>query len=87
MGEAERYSFGLRAGEVLRKIHTLPMPEDARPWGVRFRRKMQDWIDFYNNHDIKSETAAFIIQYLQSNQALPDARPQTFCHGDFWAGI
>jgi serine/threonine-protein kinase len=47
MAETEQYVFGLKAGETLRKIHTLPAPEDAMPWGDWFYRKVQGRIDFY----------------------------------------
>jgi serine/threonine-protein kinase len=36
MSEAEQYGFGLKAGAVLRKIHTLPAPDNAEPWGCGF---------------------------------------------------
>ena len=86
MSETEQYLFGMRAGEILRKIHTLPAPENAEPWGIRFRNKIKCWIEFYNGYDIKSENAEFIIKYIQKNSDLLDLRPQTFCHGDFWIG-
>jgi len=83
MPEIEQYTLGTKAGELLRKIHALPAPENAEPWGARFRRKVQGRIDFYNASPIQSENGGKIIRCLQDRQDLLDNRPQTFNHGDF----
>ena len=83
MGEAEQYALGIKAGELLRRIHTLPAPEDAEPWGDWFYRKAQGRIDFYNANPIQSESGEIVVRYLQDNRHLLDNRPQTFGHGDF----
>ena len=84
MSEAEQYAAGLKAGELLRKIHTIPAPENAEPWGTRFRRKIEHCINVYNANEFKSPHVEPIIKYLYDNLHLVDARPQTFIHGDFW---
>jgi len=86
MNEAEQYNIGLKAGAVLRKIHTLPAPDNAEPWGVRFRRKVQTRIDLYHKHNLISENGELIIKYLHDKQSLLDDRQQTFWHGDFNVG-
>ncbi|MCL2774706.1 MAG: phosphotransferase [Oscillospiraceae bacterium] len=83
MSETEQYVFGLKAGEILREIHTLSAPENAEPWCDWFYRKVQGRIDFYNANSIKSENADIIVRYLQKNKRLLDGRPQAFNHGDF----
>ena len=83
LSEAEQYATGLKAGELLRKIHTLPAPDDAESWHIRFDRKVQDRIDFYNANPIKSENGDLLVRYLQSNKNLLIHRPQTFNHGDY----
>ena len=84
MNEEEQYAAGIKAGELLRKIHTLPAPENAEPWGIRFRRKIEHCINVYNANDFKSPHVEPIIKYLYDNLSLVDSRPQTFIHGDFW---
>jgi len=86
MSKVEQYSFGIKAGAVLRKIHTLPATENAEPWGVRFRRKIQTRIELYNKYGLQSENGERIINYLHDKQGLLDNRPQTFWHGDFNVG-
>ena len=86
ISENEQYAAGLKAGAVLRKIHTLPAPDDAEPWDTRFLHKIQTRIDLYNEHKLKCENGEKIIEYLHDNKALLKDRPQTFWHGDFSTG-
>jgi len=84
LGEIEQYEIGIKSGELLRKIHTLPAPENAEPWGVRLRRMIRGNIEYYNTHDFKSPNVEPIINYLNENAGILNSRPQTFIHGDFW---
>ena len=68
--ETEQYVLGMTAGETLRKIHTLPAPDNAEPWNDRFNRKVQGRIDFYNENPIKSENGDIIVRYLRKNRHL-----------------
>ena len=84
MSETEQYNLGLKSGELLRKIHSIPAPCGIDNWIVRFNKRLQYWIDKYNaKADIHSETAEMVIRYLKENCSLLDNRPQTFIHGDF----
>ena len=82
LSETEQYVFGLKAGEMFKKMHTLPASENAEPWDAYFSRKLQDSIKFYNTNPIKSETGDQVIRYLRENKHLIVDRPQTFIHGD-----
>lgn len=86
MDETKQYSVGRKAGAVLRKIHTLPAPASAEPWGVRFRRKVRTRVDLYHQYHLESENGEKILQYLRDKQSMLDGRPQTFWHGDFNVG-
>jgi len=86
LSETEQYNFGIKAGKLLRKIHTLPAPSDAEPWDTRFRNKIQERVDLYNKHNLKSENGEKIIKYLHNKQEILKNRPQTFWHGDFSVG-
>jgi len=83
MSETEQYVLGIKAGETLRKIHTLPAPENAEPWSDWFYRKVQRRIDFYDANPRKYENGDIIVRFLQDNKYMLDNRPQTFNHGDF----
>jgi len=84
--KTEQYAIGFKAGIVLRKIHTLPAPDDAEPWDIRFLNKIQIRIDLYNKHNLQCENGEKIIKYLHDRQNLLKNRKQTFWHGDFSAG-
>jgi serine/threonine-protein kinase len=86
MDETTQYQVALKAGAVLRKIHTLPAPDNAEPWGIKFRRKVQMRVDLYHKHELESENGELIVKYLNDNQSVLDSRPQTFWHGDFNVG-
>ena len=83
MSETNRYALGLKAGETLRKIHTLPAPDNSESWGKWFYLKVQNRIDVYNTNPVKSESGDIIVRYLQEHKHLLGNRPQTFNHGDY----
>ena len=83
ISKTEQYVIGLKAGEVLHKLHNLPAPKDAEPWANFFYRKVQGRIDFYNSNPIKSENGDIVVRYLKENRHLLNGRPQTFNHGDY----
>jgi serine/threonine-protein kinase len=83
LGEAERYALGAKAGDLLRKIHSVPAPGDAEDWSAKFGRKVQGRMDFYDANPIKSENGDVIAQFLTDNRTVLNNRPQTFNHGDF----
>jgi len=84
LGETEQYVLGIKSGELLRKIHTLPAPENTESWSIRLRCMIKNNIAFYHTHDFDSLHTELIINYLNENANILDSRPQTFIHGDFW---
>lgn len=83
MSETERYVLGLKSGELLRKLHTLPAPDDAEPWNIRFQRKIDERLADYRNNKGQTENGEIAIKYLEDNAELLKNRKQTFNHGDF----
>lgn len=86
MSPAEQFAVGLKCGEAARKIHSLPPMDTPEPWGIRYRRRVQNIIQSYNEKPGKSESGDLLVKYLQENQALPDNRPTTFIKGDWNTG-
>ena len=83
MSPAEQFAVGEQCGAAARKIHSLSPLYDAEPWGIRFKREVQDKIQSYNNNPVKSQSGDLLVRYLQDNEELLDNRPQTFTHGDW----
>ena len=84
--EAEQNAYGVTAGEILKKIHTIPAPKDAVEWEARFNAKIDRKIKAYSECPIKFEGDSLIIDYVERNRALLCGRPQCFQHGDYHIG-
>lgn len=84
--ETEQYTLGINAGELLRKIHSIPAPENQMPWSERFNRKIDRKIFEYKNCGIKIPNDDKIFAYIAQNRCLINDRPQCFQHGDYHAG-
>ena len=82
----KQYAYGLDAGRILRKLHSLPAPGDAPPWGQRFNAKIDRKIKMYGDCPLKYENGELFLQYLADNRHLLSNRPQTYQHGDYHIG-
>lgn len=84
--EAEQYALGVHAGEILRKIHTLPAPATQEDWYIRFNRKTDMKIQKYRECGLSFSEDHVIIDYLEQHKELLQHRPQSFQHGDYHIG-
>lgn len=84
--EAEQYAYGLDAGRILRKIHSIPAPEDCPDWDPRFNRKIDRNVKRYQECPIHFEGAENIMAYIEENRHLLAERPQSYQHGDYHIG-
>ncbi len=82
----EQYDCGLKAGRILRRIHSIPAPDSQEEWAVRFNRKMDTKIKKYNESPIKYPNGQAFIDYININRHLLNGRPQTYQHGDYHIG-
>ena len=86
MPEADQYELGCEAGAILKKIHSIPAPENAPGWEPRFNAKMDRKIKNYIECPIKVEGAECFIEYIERSRDLLRGRPQCFQHGDYHIG-
>lgn len=84
--DTEQYVYGLEAGRILRKIHSIPAPATQEDWEIRFNRKMDYKIKKYNECPIKYENGQAFIDYINENRYLLKDRPQVYQHGDYHIG-
>lgn len=82
----KQYTYGVDAGWILRKLHTLPAPTDAPPWAGRFNAKIDRKIVMYENCPLKYEKGELFLKFLEENRYLLTDRPQTYQHGDYHIG-
>ena len=84
--DTEQYVYGLEAGRILRKIHSIPAPATQEDWEIRFNRKMDYKIKKYGECPIKYENGQAFIDYINENRHLLKDRPQVYQHGDYHIG-
>lgn len=81
-----QYAYGLDAGRILRKLHTLPAPADAPAWSNRFNAKIDRKIVMYEECPLKYEKGELFLKFLEENRHLLTDRPQSYQHGDYHIG-
>lgn len=82
----QQYAYGLEAGHILARIHTIPAPADAQDWESRFNRKIDRKIAMYQACHLKYNGGDAFLEYLASNRHLLKNRPQSYQHGDYHIG-
>ena len=87
MDAASQYRYGLDAGQILSKIHTIPAPDDAPDWEIRFNAKIDRKIAIYESCPLKYDCGgSAFLEYIALNRHLLRNRPQTYQHGDYHIG-
>lgn len=81
-----QYRYGLDAGCMLQKLHSIPAPPDAPDWEQRFNAKIDRKIAMYQACPLKYEREELLLTYLSENRDLLANRPQTYQHGDYHTG-
>lgn len=84
--ETEQYVLGLKSGEILRLIHSIPAPKEQGKWSSRFNRKTSTKIEKYKACGIKFDGDDKIIEFIENNRYLLSGRPQCYQHGDYHVG-
>ena len=81
-----QYEHGLKAGKILRKIHSIPAPLNQQNWETRFKNKIQQKLRNYAKCGIKIDHDTEFIKFIQENSSYLANRPQVLHHGDFHTG-
>lgn len=84
--DAEQYAYGLDAGKILRRIHSIPAPQTQEDWEIRFNRKIDRKIKGYTECPLKYENGQAFLDYIDANRHLLSDRPQVYQHGDYHIG-
>ena len=86
LADSEQYALGLEAGRILKKIHSVPAPENQPDWEKRFNAKIDRKIEMYDKCPIKYENGEAFLEYIENNRHLLKNRPQCYQHGDYHIG-
>lgn len=84
--EEEQYQLGLKAGEILRKMHSIAAPTEQEDWALRFGRKTDTKLRTYKECGLRFSGDEHVIEYLEANKNLLNNRPQSYQHGDYHVG-
>lgn len=72
--DTEQYVYGLEAGRILRKIHSIPAPATQEDWEIRFK----EVLSWYDNMRNPVPTWYFKGYYLQYIDGIPFKLKSTF---------
>ena len=86
LSKERQYALGLRAGEVLRMIHSFPPPENQSEWAPRFNEKLVVQIKKFLACQLEFEGSDAVFDYISQNQHLLEDRPQCLKHGEYHIG-
>lgn len=86
LSESEQYALGVKTGQYLKQIHSLPAPLQQEEWESRFTRKTRQKMEVYAACEIKFPGDYHVIRYIENNWDLLKNRPQSFQHGDYHVG-
>ena len=86
LSKEKQYAYGLDAGRILKKLHSLPAPAGVTPWAGRFNVKIDRKIKMYAECPLKYDDGELFLAYLAENRYLLSDRPQTYQHGDYHIG-
>ena len=84
--EDEQYRYGLEAGKILARIHSILAPADVHDWEEYFNRKIDRKLDAYLACPLRYNGGEHFIRYLAGNRHLLKNRPQCYQHGDYHVG-
>lgn len=80
--ETEQYNLGVKAGQILSKMHSIPAPKGLPSWEQRILNKVKIKHAEYQSCGVKVLHDTEIMQFISDNLwCLKDVK-RTFCHGD-----
>ncbi|WMJ22371.1 phosphotransferase family protein [Paludicola sp. MB14-C6] len=86
LSSEEQYKLGFKAGQYLKKIHSIKAPLQQVEWEIRFNKKIDRNINWYKNCDIRFSGDDKMLLYIEQNRHLLKSRPQCLHHGDYHVG-
>jgi serine/threonine-protein kinase len=88
LSETKRYALGIKAGEILRKIHSIQAPETeiAENWHSNYINGARNCLESFSQTGLQINGSDTIARYFEDNMRLINDRPLSFVHGDYHTG-
>lgn len=86
LSEADRYTYGLKSGRLLHRMHQLSATNITEPWEDRFNRKVSQNMACFAGATLDYVGLDTVLSYIEKNRSVIKNRPQCFAHGDFNTG-
>lgn len=86
MPDSEQYAVGIKAGNILRTIHSVPAPPEMECWQKRYFSQNDVRVKSFLNCGIQIEGSDILYQYMENHKHLLINRPQCLQHGDYHTG-
>lgn len=86
LSPAEQYAYGVKAGNILKNIHSVAPVQHAENWQTRYFSVMRERLQAYRTEGLPFEGSEAVLKYLDDKSALLADRPQTRHHGDYHMG-
>lgn len=85
LSERTQYALGRKAGEILRKIHSIPLEQDDVPTETKIpKKKLQ--LTSYLESDVRIAGDEVAVQFLKEHMDEIWSVPPVYLHGDFHPG-
>lgn len=82
----KQYAYGIDAGQILKKLHTIPAPKSAIVWEIRYGRKIDRKLEMYQSCPLRYDEDEPFLTYIRENRHLLANCHQTYQHGDYHIG-
>ncbi len=85
LSEKKQYNLGIKAGKILKAIHSIPVEKSDIPLENRQDRKVKKLIK-YENSSIRIDNDEDVLKFIKNNINKLNSLPSVYTHGDFHVG-
>ena len=86
LSEKEQYLLGRKAGEILKRIHSMPLDECDIPTQTKRERKLYQLACYEESPHLRVENDENVIEFVKNNIDLIWKEAPVYQHGDFHPG-
>lgn len=86
LSEKEQYLLGRKAGEILKRIHSIPLDECDIPTQTKRERKLYQLSRYEESSHLRVENDENVIEFVKNNIDLIWKKSPVYQHGDFHPG-